>query len=70
MLTYDFENIDGPIYEYIYKCIKTDILAGNIPPGAKLPSKRNFANNHGLSTITIQNAYGLFANGKLCTFIP
>ena len=33
MLTYDFENIDGPIYEYIYKCIKEDILSGNILPG-------------------------------------
>lgn len=68
MLTYDFENIDGPIYEYIYKCIKTDILAGNIPPGAKLPSKRNFANNHGLSTITIQNAYDqLISEGYVYT---
>lgn len=57
MLTYSFENIDGPLYEYIYKCIKDDILSGNIKPGEKLPSKRAFANNHGVSTITIQNAY-------------
>lgn len=57
MLTYDLEKTEGPVYEYIYQCIKNDILSGNIPAGAKLPSKRSFANNQGLSTITIQNAY-------------
>lgn len=68
MLTYDFENIDGPIYEYIYKCIKNDILSGSIPPGTRLPSKRSFANNHGISTITIQNAYDqLISEGYVYT---
>lgn len=68
MLTYDFRHIEGPIYEYIYKCIKEDILAGNILPGEKLPSKRAFANNHGISTITIQNAYDqLISEGYIYT---
>lgn len=68
MLTYDFENIDGPIYEHIYKCIKEDILAGNLLPDEKLPSKRAFATNHGLSTITIQNAYDqLISEGYVYT---
>ena len=57
MLTYDFENIEGPIYTYVYKCIKSDILSGELKPGEKLPSKRTFAKNNGVSTITIQNAY-------------
>lgn len=57
MLTYNFENIEGSLYEYVYKCIKNDILSGNIKPGEKLPSKRAFARNNGISTITIQNAY-------------
>lgn len=57
MLTYNFENVDGPIYEYVYKCIKEDILEGNLITGTKLPSKRSFAKNNGVSTITIQNAY-------------
>jgi GntR family transcriptional regulator/MocR family aminotransferase len=56
MLTYDFENVDGPIYDYLYKCIKSDILSGNLKPNEKLPSKRAFAKNNGISTITIQNA--------------
>ena len=57
MLTYDFENVKEPLYEYIYKCIKSDIVSGNLKPGEKLPSKRTFAHNNGISTITIQNAY-------------
>lgn len=57
MLTYSFENITVPLYEYIYQSIKKDILSGVIRPGEKLPSKRTFAKNNGISTITIQNAY-------------
>lgn len=57
MLTYNFENRDVPLYEYVYKCIKNDILCGNLKQGEKLPSKRTFAKNNGISTITIQNAY-------------
>lgn len=57
VLTYDFENVKEPLYEYIYKLIKSDIIAGNLKAGEKLPSKRTFARNNGISTITIQNAY-------------
>ncbi|MBQ5430680.1 MAG: PLP-dependent aminotransferase family protein [Lachnospiraceae bacterium] len=68
MLTYDFEKIDGPIYLYIYQCIKDDILSGVLKPGEKLPSKRSFANNNGISTITIQNAYDqLISEGYIYT---
>ncbi|MBE5889556.1 MAG: PLP-dependent aminotransferase family protein [Lachnospiraceae bacterium] len=57
MLTYDLRQADGPLYTYLYQCIKSDIIAGKLQPGEKLPSKRTFANNQGVSTITIQNAY-------------
>jgi len=68
MITYSFENVDGPIYEYIYKSIKTDILDGNLKSGEKLPSKRTFAKNNGISTITIQNAYDqLISEGYIYT---
>lgn len=68
MLTYDFENVKIPLYEYIYKCIKNDIIAGIIKPKAKLPSKRTFAKNNGVSTITIQNAYDqLISEGYVIT---
>ena len=68
MLTYDFENIEGPLYEYVYKCVKDDILSGVLKPGEQLPSKRALAGNHGISTITIQNAYDqLISEGYVYT---
>lgn len=68
MLTYNIENIEIPLYEHIYKCIKTDILSGSLKAGEKLPSKRTFAYNHGISTITIQNAYDqLISEGYVYT---
>ncbi len=68
MLTYNFEQVEGPLYEYIYKCMKNDIVSGRLKPGEKLPSKRSFAQNHGISTITIQNAYDqLISEGYIFT---
>lgn len=57
MLTYDYTDIDVPLYEYVYTRIKEDIQNGTLPAGTKLPSKRTFAKNNGISTITIENAY-------------
>lgn len=58
MLTYDFEKRGKtPIYEYMYRCIKADILSGRINAGDKLPSKREMAKNHGISVVTVENAY-------------
>ncbi len=57
MLTYNFAEAQGALYEYIYQRIKDDIMEGNLRQGEKLPSKRAFAKNNGISTITIQNAY-------------
>lgn len=67
MLTYSFENLGRePIYEYLYKCIKSDILHHVIPAGTRLPSKRSFASNLNISTITVENAYAqLLAEGYI-----
>ena len=67
MLTYSFTNIGSDsMYEYLYKCIKRDIIQGKIKAGEKLPSKRTFAKNLGISVITVENAYGqLMAEGYL-----
>ena len=65
MLTYPInQNISIPLYEYLYKCIKNDITSGAIAAGEKLPSKRSFAKNLGVSVITVENAYAaLVAEG-------
>lgn len=58
MRTYSFSRIgDEALYECLYRCIREDILAGELAPGEKLPSKRSFAKNLGVSVITVENAY-------------
>ncbi len=67
MLTYSFTDIGSDsLYEHLYKCIKNDILCGTLAAGEKLPSKRNFAKNLGISVITVENAYArLIAEGYI-----
>ena len=67
MLTYSFAGTGSDsLYEHLYKCIRNDILCGNISTGEKLPSKRSFAKNLGISTITVENAYAqLIAEGYI-----
>ena len=67
MLTYNFANKGSDsLYEYLYKCIKNDILLGNLDVHEKLPSKRSFAKNLGISVITVENAYEqLMAEGYI-----
>lgn len=67
MLTYSFRDMGkDSLYEYLYKCIRQDILEGKIAAGEKLPSKRSFAKNLGISVITVENAYAqLVAEGYI-----
>lgn len=58
MLTYDFSNRGSTsLYEYLYRCIKKDILDGKIKAKEKLPSKRSLAQHLKISIVTIENAY-------------
>lgn len=71
MLTYNFTNIGSDsLYEYLYKCIKNDILQGTLKSGEKLPSKRSFAKNLGISVITVENAYEQLAAEGYIYSIP
>lgn len=67
MLTYSFENIGSDtLYEHLYKSLKQDINDGILSPDQKLPSKRSFAKNLSISTITVENAYAqLIAEGYI-----
>lgn len=59
MLTYDLDKRNGrALYEYLYQCIKEDILNGRLITGEKLPSKRALARHLQVSVITVENAYG------------
>ena len=57
MLSYDLTKSNGPLYQYLYECSKSDILTGNLHESDRMPSKRAFAKNLGISTITVENAY-------------
>lgn len=60
MLLYNLsEKGNRTMYEYLYECIREDILSGRLTRGEKLPSKRSFAKYHAISVKTVENAYEL-----------
>ena len=67
MLTYDLKKTPAvPLYEALYRCIRADILSGQLAPGEKLPSKRALAVNLEVSKITVETAYQqLLAEGYI-----
>ena len=71
MLTYSFTNLKNTsLYAHLYQCIRQDIIDGKLIPGTKLPSKRSFAKNLGVSTITIENAYAQLLSEGYIYSIP
>lgn len=67
MLTYSFADAGSKsLYEHLYNCIKEDVLKGVLAAGERLPSKRSFAKQLGISVITVENAYAqLVAEGYI-----
>ncbi len=67
MITYNMhDRHQESLYEYLYKCIKNDIVTGVLTSHEKLPSKRAFAANHGVSIVTVENTYSqLMAEGYI-----
>ena len=58
MLTYAMEQRgDLSLYEYLYQCIRRDILSGDLATGTRLPSKRALAEHLRVSVITVEGAY-------------
>lgn len=56
----------APLYEKIYKYIKSEIVEGKIPRGEKLPSTRLLAKNLAVSRSTVEMAYDqLLAEGYI-----
>lgn len=46
-------------YLALYERVRDDIISGVYPHSKKLPSKRNMANDYGVSVITVEHAYEL-----------
>ena len=62
LLTYELKKSPGvPLYEALYRCIRSDILSGKLSAGEKLPSKRALASHLEISLITVEAAYSQLA---------
>ena len=62
MLTYDLDQRGStPLYEYLYQCIRQDIITGVLHAGDRLPSKRTLAQHLSIGIITVANAYAQLA---------
>ncbi len=70
MLTYDMSEANKPLYIYLYECIREDIIKGELKTDDKMPSKRTLAGNLGVSTITVENAYGLLISEGYMYAVP
>ncbi|MBR2970671.1 MAG: PLP-dependent aminotransferase family protein [Clostridia bacterium] len=53
------EKKKAPAYLQLYMQVRDDIVKGFYPTGSKLPSKRVVSTETGISTITVEHAYGL-----------
>lgn len=63
MITYDLEQRGNlSKYEYLYRCIRSDIRRGVLFAGYKLPSKRMLAQHLSISVSTVEQAYDLLAS--------
>lgn len=58
-MKYIIDKKKRPAYLQLYKQIRDDIISENYPYNTKLPSKRNLAEETGVSTITVEHAYAL-----------
>lgn len=67
MLTYHLDpHSKTPLYEQLYRAVRTDIMSGTLAGGTRLPSKRQLAANLRVSQITVETAYGqLLAEGYI-----
>lgn len=61
-MKYVIDKQNRPAYLQLYRQIRDDITAGNYAYNTKLPSKRNLAEETGVSTITVEHAYALLCD--------
>ena len=62
-MRYTIQQADpSPAYLQLYKQMRDDITQGIYPYNSKLPSKRSLADISGVSTITVEHAYGLLCD--------
>ena len=61
-MKYTVDKSQRPVYLQIYRQIRQDIIDGLYPVGTKLPSIRLMCDELGVSTVTVNHAYGLLCD--------
>jgi GntR family transcriptional regulator/MocR family aminotransferase len=61
-MKYIIDKENRPIYLQLYSLMRDDIVNGIYPYNSKLPSKRELAEETGVSTITVEHAYALLCD--------
>ena len=61
-MKYIIDKTKRPVYLQLYRQIKEDIIQEVYPYHTKLPSKRNLAEETGVSIITVEHAYALLCD--------
>lgn len=57
---YDLDNRGGlSKYQYLHRCIRSDIRNGVLEAGSRLPAKRSLASELSVSVSTVEHAYSL-----------
>lgn len=60
---YDLGNREGlPKYQYLHRCIRSDICNGVLAAGTRLPAKRSLAAELEVSVSTVEHAYSLLVS--------
>lgn len=60
---YDLENRGGlSKYQYLHRCIRSDIRNGILEAGSRFPAKRSLADELSVSESTIEHTYSLLAS--------
>ncbi|PKL00280.1 MAG: GntR family transcriptional regulator [Tenericutes bacterium HGW-Tenericutes-1] len=71
MITLFFErNSNQPLYEQLYRHIKSEIESGSLKNKDKLPSKRMLATHLKISPVTVETAYSLLVSEGYLKSIP
>lgn len=61
-MKYTVDKEKRPVYLQLYSQIRDDIIGEYYPYNSKLPSKRNLAEETGVSTVTVEHAYALLCD--------
>ncbi len=61
-MKYLIDKMKRPVYLELYRLLRDDIINGIYPYNTRLPSKRNLAEEIGISTVTVEHSYSILCD--------